>query len=192
MKPTFRFYLTLAALFLVSACANTYDRIETGGTDRTSSRLDSSVAVLVTTPKDGGYAGKIYKGSGATAARRIDAAFSREARLVDVYPSEYHSLDELKDVIAKHDYGYIVIPTLTVWGRTDKTSPKAPNQVSVKVSIIDAATGEEISSNSLEAKGASPSSLSSLFSSNLGPDELLLNATDDYVDDLYGVILPRL
>ena len=180
------------ALFSVSACANTYNRIETGGTDRTHSRLDESVAVLVTTPKDGGYAGKIYKGSGATAARRIDAAFSREARLVDVYPSEYHSLDELKDVITKHDYGYIVVPTLTVWGRTDKTAPKAPNQVSVKIWVIDAATGEEISSNSLEAKGASPSSLYGHFGSNLEPDELLLNVTDDYVDELYGVIIPAL
>ena len=134
----------------------------------------------MTTPKDGGYAGKIYKGSGAAAASRIDAAFSREARLVDVYPSEYHSLDELKDVIAKHDYGYIVVPTLTVWGRTEKTSPKAINQVSVKISVIDAATGEEISSNSLEAKGAATSSLYSLFSSNVGTDELLLNAADGY------------
>ncbi len=166
-----------------------YNRTETGGTRRTGLRLDESAAVLVTTPKDGGYGGKIYNGSGAAVARIIDASFSRYARIVDVYPSEYHSLSELKDTITKNGYGYIVVPTIYVWEHRTTDWSKVPSQVSVKISVLDAASGKEISSNFLEGQGVSSSSVLSLFDLTAdGPKELLPNLADDYVDTLYGAI----
>lgn len=186
-----RLIFAVFVLISVSSCSNNYNRIETGGTERTSVRLNEDVAVLVTTPKDGGYGRQIENGSGVAAARTIDASFSRYARLVDVYPSEYHSLNELRDVIAKNGYGYIVVPTITVWGRKDNSWSKVlPTQVSVKISVIDAKTGREVSSNFLEGHGTSPSSFSSLFeASDERPEELLSDLSDDYVDTLYGALL---
>jgi len=184
-----KFGIIVAAAFLLTACANTYNRTETGGTERTGVHLDESVAVLVTTPKDGGYGGRIYGGSGVAVARIVDSSFSRYARIVDVYPSEYHSLGDLKDIIAKNDYGYIVVPTISIWERRTTDWSKTPTQVSVKMSVIDVATGKEISSNFLEAKGASSSSLVSFFGSSIDrPEDLLSDLTDDYVDTLYSAI----
>jgi len=185
-----RFILAIFFPILLAACSNTYNRVETGGTERTGVHLDESVAVLVTTPKDGGYNGKLSIGSGAIVARRTDAAFSRYARLVDVYPSEFHSLNELKDTIAKNGYGYIVVPTIAVWEHETSDWADTPSQVSVKISVIDATTGKEISSNFLEAKGEPPSSIYSLLGlGDEGPEELLSDMANGYVDDLYGVIL---
>lgn len=161
-----------------------------GGTERTNTRLDESVAVLVTTPKDGGYGRKLYDGSGAAVARRTDAAFSRYARIVDVYPSGYHSLNDLKEIIAKNGYGYVVVPTIAVWEHKDKDWSAIPSQVSIRISVIDATTGKEISSNFLEAKGPPSSSVYSLLNSDIeGPEELLSELADDYVDTLYGTVL---
>ncbi len=176
--------LSVLILCLMTACSSSYNRIETGGTERTGMRLDDGLSVLVTTPKDGGYDDKIYKRSGTIVAHRIDAAFSTSARLVDIYPSEYHSLSDLKDVLAKNDYGYIVVPTINIWARTEKGFSKVPNQMSVKIVVLDATTGEELSSNVLEEKGVLPPSL---FGSNEEPEAMLLDAANDYVDDLYGV-----
>ncbi len=189
MKAKTKFFVSLALLFITACSANTYNHIETGGTERAEARLDETRPVLVITPKDGGIAGKITKGSGVDAARIIDASFSREARIVDVYTADYHSFDELKDTIAKNDYGYIVVPTLTQWSQSEKGLFKSANQVRMKIIILDAATGQELSATFLDAHGPSPSSLSSLFTTTLSPPELLSKITDDYVDDLYGILI---
>lgn len=190
MLSKIRFGLALSALLLVAACANSYNRIEMGGTERIAARLDEDAAVLVMTPRDGSNGKRTYAGSGAIVARRVDAAFSRYARLVDRYPTEYHSLNDLQDVIIKNGYGYIVVPTIVFWEQGGKDWSKASSQASVKISVIDAATGKIVSSNVLEAKGPSPSSLYNILDSDTdGPDELLSQLADDYADAVYGAIL---
>ncbi len=190
MLPKIQHGLAILALLFVTGCANTYNRVEMGGTERTHTRLDESAAVLVMMPKDGGNGRKSYGGSGAVVAHTIDAAFSRYARLVDIYPTEYHSLNEIKDIIAKNDYKYIIIPTVVSWTYGGANWSKTATQVGVKISIIDAISGRTISSNFLESKGPSASSIYTLLDSDTeGPEELLSNLADDYVDDLYGALL---
>ena len=74
-------------------------RLETGGVERIHDHLDATQAVLITTPKDGGYGDKTYRGSGAKVAQRIDASLSRYARLVDVTPQTYRDWLGLQQVI---------------------------------------------------------------------------------------------
>jgi hypothetical protein len=189
MQSKIRFGLAIFALLSITACSSNTNRIETGGTERTNVHLNESAALLVTTPKDGGYRGKIYGGSGAIVASRIDASLSRYARLVDVSPTPYHSLNTLQDEISKNGYEYIVVPTIIVWENKDKPWSKIPSQINVKISVIDTATGKEVSSNFLQAKGTSSSSIFSIFdttSDTDGPEGLLSEMADDYVDTLYG------
>jgi hypothetical protein len=189
MRSGIHLGLAILALLSLTACSGDYNRIETGGTERINVRLDESAAVLVTTPKDGGYRGKIYGGSGAIVASRIDASLSRYARLVDVSPYAYRSLNALKDEIAKNGYEYIVVPTIIVWESEDKPWSKTPSQVNVKISVIDAMTGKEISSNFLQAKGTSSPGILGLFDADSdadGSEGLLSEMADDYVDTLYG------
>jgi len=142
-------------------------------------------AVLVVTPKDAVSKGKTYKGSGDVIARMIDASFSHYARLVDVYPSGDMTLDQLKDTAAKRNYGYIVLPTILAWGPKDEEWYKPINQAMLKMSVVDALTGNELSSNFLEGKGAGLSSYNPFNMEPEGSETLLTRPIDDYVDSLY-------
>jgi len=187
MQPAKRF-LTLfvvVAVLSLAACSDKYNRVETGGTERINAKLDKAAAVLVVKPNDAVNKGKTFKGSGEVLARMIDASFSHYARIVDVYPSSDVPLDQLRDTAAKGSYGYIVLTKVIAWGPKDDEWYKPINQATIKMTIIDALTGNELSSNVLDGKGAE---LATLNPFNMEPEKsesLLVSPIGDYVDSLY-------
>jgi hypothetical protein len=182
--------LILVAMVMLTACENKYFRTETGGTERTRAHLDPSFAVLVTTPKDGGFSGKMFSGSGGTVAREIDASLSRYARIVDVFPGPFNSVQELAGYNAPANYGYVIVPIIHIWDRKTTGVKKEPAQVSIKLTIYDAVTGKEMSSNFLEAKAAFTASFLDYFSPEKDdPEDLLAPLLDRYVDNLYGSVI---
>lgn len=84
MQSRMRSAFAILILLFFSACGNTYNRTEMGGTERTGVRLNDSSPVFIMTLRDGDSAGKLSYGSGAAAALVIDASFSRCARIVDI------------------------------------------------------------------------------------------------------------
>jgi len=165
---------------LLGACTSTYVSTEAGGVEETNIHLQQTKAVLVTTPTDGSYEKTLYNGSGISVAQRTDTSFSRYASRVSVYPSEYHSIKELSDTIAKDDYGYIVVPTITHWEHRATAWSGLPSRASIKLTVLDAKTGKEISSTVVEGKSASFTLL------RTSPEDLLPGLIDHYVDTLYG------
>jgi len=185
MRIPARFYLAIVMVLLVlAACQPPYHRVETGGTDRILARLDKNATVLIMTPKDAVGEKQTYKSSGEAVARVIDTSMSRYARLVDVSPTPYVSYDQLKDTITKNSYGYIVVPTILKWQPKDDWYWPV-NEVSVKVSVLDALTGAEISSNILKGKGTVEADYNPISIYPAGPVQLLGQPVDEYMDLLY-------
>jgi hypothetical protein len=184
-----KFVFALACSYLLVACSTPYSRTETGGTDRTNMRLEENEAVLVMTPKDGSYNQKTYIGSGALVARDIDASFSQYARLVDVSPSEFRSIKQLSETIIENDYGYIVVPTIISWRQQEHGWSKAVTHITLKIVVLDAKTGRELSANYLEAKNKSLSegfNILNIFEDDAeNPEDIVVQMADDYADTLY-------
>jgi hypothetical protein len=170
----------IAATLLLMACTSTYVSTKADGTKENSVRLKESKSVLITTPKDGSYQDKLYNGSGVSVAQKTDTSFSRYAAHVAIYPAEFHSLKELNDTIAKERYDYIVIPTITHWEHRATAWSGLPSRASIKLTILDAQSGKEISSTVVEGKSASFTFLAT------SPEDLLPGLIDNYVDSLYG------
>jgi hypothetical protein len=178
--------IVLAAALVLGGCSNKYDRMETGGTERTGAHLDKNAAVLIATPKDPAHNRVVYKGAGEALARMIDATFSENARVVDLYPEETVSPDQFKDAAGKSTYGYIVIPTITKWGPNDNDLLKAIDHAAIKIKVIDALTGNVVSSTYLEGKSASLDSYNPFNMKDEGLENLLYNPLEDYVYSLYA------
>jgi hypothetical protein len=178
--------ICLLVLALTACAENTYNRVETGGTARTDVRLDETLPVVITNVKDGGMMGKTSNHSGALVTRTVDASLSRYAKLVDVSPNEYQKPGDGR-AGPYTDYGYIVVPVITAWEIPDARHENAPTQIRVKLTVIDAATNEKLSSDFLEATAPAPYTLSALVNRGSDkPSDMLSELVDDYVDALYG------
>jgi hypothetical protein len=187
MKSGIQFcIIILAASFGLAGCENKYDRMQTGGTERTGVHLDKDAAVLIATPRDPAHNRTIYKGAGEDLARMMNSTFSEYARIVDVYPESTVPLDKFKDAAGKSTYGYIVIPTIVDWGPHDKDFLKAINHAAIKVKILDALTGAEVSSTYIEGKSPEWDSYNPFNMKAEGLENLLYNPLDEYVYGLYA------
>lgn len=170
----------LSVLFM-TACTASYQTNPSVVNDVIGAPLQKSKAVLVTTPKDGNYQTIIYKDSGTTAAKETEASFARYATSVTITPEEFHGMKELKYTITEGNYGYVVVPTITHWEQRATAWSGKPSRASIKLTVLNAKTGKEISSTEVDGKTATFTFL------HTSPEDLLPGLINTYVDKLYGV-----
>jgi len=168
------FALPLVAML---GCSASY-KIQKAGGNTESSRLDPSRKVFVAVPNDGAYGKTTYAGSGQTTAQAVAAAFSKYAAQVQVAEKPADS----KDAIAAARLSgatYLVIPVIAQWEHRATEWSSRPSRMAVRVTIVDVASGEQITSSSVEGR----SRIVSLTSTS--PESLLRAPLGQYVQTLY-------
>ncbi len=171
MKSNCLFFLLA---ILVAGCASTYNYSELQGV---SAALDSAQGVLISTPKDGWYADKEYRNSGAMTANAVRAAFSKHASKVDVI-NTCHG-DQCLSSIDIEKYGYYVKPEILQWeDRATEWSGKK-DIIEIQLAVYDAVTKQELANSTYVGK-----SKWATFGGD-HPQDLLAEPTNKYVSDLY-------
>lgn len=168
-KPLF-----LCAAILTISCASTYEHTEL---QSVSAALDSAQGVLISTPKDGWYADKEYRNSGAMTANAIRAAFSKHASKVEVV-NTCHGDDCLSSIDIER-FGYYVKPEILQWeDRATEWSGKK-DIIEIQLAVYDAVTKQELANSTYTGK--------SKWASFGGdhPQDLLAEPTNEYVSGLY-------
>jgi hypothetical protein len=164
-------------LALLCACTARYQVQNLAGT-AASNRLDRQKAVYITVPEDGGSGSRQSAGSGQAVAQAVAGAFSRTAARVHV-AERATTREQTLDAARKLNAGYVVTPVIAQWEQRATEWSGRPSRVALRISVIDAATGAEITSNSIEGR----SRIVSLTSTS--PESLLKDPIARYVDGLY-------
>jgi hypothetical protein len=141
-------------------------------------RLDRQKAVYVTVPRDGSYEAKPYVGSGQIVAQAVAAAFARSASQVHVAEAQGTTEDALA-AAKKLGAGYVVVPTIAHWEQRATEWSGRPSRMAIRVAILDAATGTQISATSIEGRSRIVS-----FTSTT-PESLLRDPLAQYVAGIY-------
>jgi hypothetical protein len=130
-------YITIAVLS--TGCSSAY---KYGYPDMGDERLDPSKGVLISTPKDGYYAGEVCVNSSGRTARTIEVAFSEFADHVDTV-SNCQGIDCLSFVDSAR-YGYYINPKILHWEeRATEWSGKS-DQIKIQIIIYNTITKEEV------------------------------------------------
>jgi uncharacterized protein DUF4823 len=168
----------IIAASCLAACSARYNVRDAGGTEAAAVRLDRSKLVFVAVPQDGAYGSKVYGGSGQSVAQAIATAFSETASRVRVGDRYGKSEDAIAAGKAA-GAGYVVIPVITHWEPRNTAWSSLPSRMAVRVAIVDAANGNELTSSAIEGR----SRIVSLTSTS--PDSLLRVPLSQYVHGLY-------
>ena len=133
---------TLVFLFLVvlAGCADTHEIIRTGATVKLSREASAYVGIS----KDGAYGSALYSGSGAMAAQAVAKAFGPYLSRVTVGKRE--NLDNARKSAQAGGYTYLLYPEILHWEDRATEWSGIPDQVSVKVSVLNADTGAVLDS----------------------------------------------
>lgn len=167
----------LLATLLVTGCSASYQINNLSGAAQTS-RLDRQKPVYVTIPQDGAYQSKPYLGSGQLVAQTVAAAFARTAAQVHIAEKTL-SNEEVIAAAQKLGAGYVVVPTIAHWEQRSTEWSGRPSKMAIRVTILDAKTGIQLSSTSIEGR----SRIVSLTSTS--PESLLKDPLAQYVGGLY-------
>jgi hypothetical protein len=162
------------SFLLLSGCVATYKRSDLAAPP---TKLDNSQTVLIATPTDGFYEGKVYASSGRSTALAVRAAFAKFARSTA-------TSDNCKDLPcmisgSQSSAGYFVVPEILHWeDRATEWSGK-PDRIEIKVSIYDAKTMSEVAATVITGK-----SKWATFGGD-HPQDLLTDPLNKYVESLY-------
>lgn len=172
-----RTIVCVVSMLLLAACTARYQVDNLGGT-ASAAQLDRQKGVYVAVPRDGTYESKPYVGSGQIVAQAVAAAFARSA--VQVHVAEARSETEEALVSArKLGAEYVVVPTIAHWEQRATEWSGRPSRMAIRISILDAKTGNQISATSIEGR----SRIVSLTSTT--PESLLRDPLAQYVSRLY-------
>ena len=160
---------------LLSACADTHQLLRTG---REAPKLEQSRTVYVSVPKDGRYGQTGYSGSGQNTTQIVLMAFSQYAKRVEA-GHDYQTLDEALDAARKLGATYLVVPTILEWEDRATEWSGIPDKASIKISVIDTASGTSIDSVVIKGK----SSLATFGGDR--PQDLLPKPVGEYVKSLF-------
>ncbi len=105
----------------------------------------------MTVPGDGSYEAKSYAGSGQLVAQAVGAAFARSANQVHVAEART-DIDEALKSANKLGAGYVVVPTIAHWEQRATEWSGRPSRMAIRISILDAATGKQITAASVEGR----------------------------------------
>ncbi|TKD64235.1 DUF4823 domain-containing protein [Cobetia marina] len=176
MRRMIRALSLLSAMFLLAACADSHQLMKSNGTSGFSMAPDEPLYVSV--PRDGVYGSQRYTGSGMTTAQILQGAFLKYADNVS-YGNSTQSRSEAWDAAMQAGAIYLVFPTIVHWeDRATEWSGK-PDQIEVKVQVIDVAT------NTVEASAIAKgqSGLATLGGDR--PQDLLSKPVNEFVSSLY-------
>ena len=170
---------TLGLLLIISfvvGCTANYQVQNLAGAN--TARLDKDKGIYITIPSDGAYESRTYSGSGNIVAQAVAAAFSKHATRVQI-AEKRHSNEEAIAAAKNLSAGYVVVPTIAQWEQRATEWSGRPSRMSIRITILDVVTGDQVSSTSVEGR----SRIVSLTSTT--PEPLLRSPLADYVSGLY-------
>jgi len=142
-------------------------------------RLDRRKAVYIAIPIDASYGSKKYAGSGQIVTQELANAFSRAAARVQIAEKSMATTEEVVAAAARADAGYAVIPTIAHWEQRATEWSGRPSRMAIRVVVLDAATGKQVSSTAVEGR-------SRIFSfTSTSPESLLKEPLATYVSGIY-------
>jgi hypothetical protein len=162
-------------VFTLSACADTYQLLRT---DLEKPKLDRSKTVYVLVPKDGRYGQIDYAGSGLSTAQVVVMSFSQYFVKVESGRTFQTYEDALKSS-RQAGAAYLIVPTILEWEDRATEWSGIPDKASVKISIINIATGETVDSVIIKSK----SGLATFGGDH--PQDLLPKPISEYVKYLF-------
>lgn len=170
-----KWLMVIAAPLLLASCADTHQMIRDVST---SIRLAASDAIFIAVPEDGSYGADTYRGSGQDTAQIIYSAFTKHTRLAKV-GSTTSGLDDAREAARKSGHKYLVYPAIIHWEDRATEWSMIPDQVEVKVEVVDVVTGSIIASTVIKSK----SGLATLGGDH--PQDLLPKPVEKFVSSLY-------
>jgi hypothetical protein len=172
-----RMYLgCLAGAFaLLSGCADTHQLARATGKGLTSDRQASAYVAL---PQDGHLGQIAYSGSGALTSQAVAVAFSPYLRRVTV-GIKTEDFSAAQQTAKAGAFTYLLYPDILHWEDRATEWSGRPDQAAVKVSIIDARTGETLDSAVVSGK----SGLATFGGDR--PEHLLPKPLADYAATLF-------
>ena len=175
---TLLWILAIGSLAL-TGCSAQYSRVDTGGSARAGTHLDSGKSVLVAVPADGSYDGKSYAGSGQMVAQRTAAAFTPHAKRVEIAPAKLDDRERLLAAGRNAGAGYLIIPSIAHWEPRATEWSGRPSRASIGMAIVDVSTGKDLTSALLESRSRIVSW------TGTSPESLLPHLVGEYADGLY-------
>ena len=173
-------FLDIAALVMLfsvlSGCADTHQLLRID--NDASVRLNQNGSIYVAAPKDGIYGNNNYHGSGANTAQIIRASFSRQTRNVEV-AREYEQFNKALEYAKNNGFQYLVFPTILHWEDRATEWSSIPDQVEVKIDIIDTARGKTVAAGIVKGK----SGIATFGGDH--PQDLLPKPIDEFITSLY-------
>ena len=170
-----RTLVLLLAGVVLAACADTHSVYRP---NQISKRMAPSATAYVSVPPDGAHEGKMYPGTGVTAAQIVSAAFARHFQRVEqaTGPQTLQSaLDQAKAKNAR----YLIAPAILDWQDWDTQNTGRSDHVQVEITVIEVATGETIEHGFVGGTNGIPSWGSEKT------QELLPVPVAEYVDSLF-------
>ncbi len=143
-----------------------------------STQLARNDKVYIATPEDGEYGDRIYNGSGRNTAQILYAAFSRRTDKV-LIGSKASSFEQALENARGSDQDFVVLPTILHWEDRATEWSMIPDQVEVKIQIIQVSTGAVISSGIASGK----SGVATFGGDH--PQDLLPEPIEAFVSSLY-------
>lgn len=167
--------LLLALAILLTGCANTYSLVRQPkeGVPRVSIIDTFCIAV------NGSSAAhdKTYTAVGLVLSDIIRSSLEEKGILPETESSYLSLYDALKSARAK-DCDYIIYATIASWEDHSAVWDGVPNKAEIRISIIDAATGNSIDSAILGGKSRRP------FAGDL-PQDLVAPPVENYLSGLF-------
>ena len=167
--------LVAALVFSLVGCFAHYQTTNLSGVN---GKLDRQKTVYVAVPQDGAYGSQVYRGSGQTVTRAVAAAFSREAQKVRS-ASKSLAVDKTLELAKAQGAGYAVVPVIAHWEHRATEWSGLPSRMTIQLSILDVATGEQVQSTMIEGRSRVVSWTST------SPESLLREPLAQYVGSIY-------
>ncbi len=168
--------LTVACALLFVGCTARYQVNNLAGSD--TAKLDRSQGVFVTIPQDGAYGARPYVGSGQIVAQSVAAAFSPMASRIHIADKPLTNA-EATEAAKAQGAGYLVVPTIAQWEQRATEWSGRPSRMAIRVTVLDVATGKQLTSTAIEGR----SRIMSLTSTS--PESLLRDPLATYVQSIY-------
>jgi hypothetical protein len=163
------------AFALLAGCADTHQLTRAKGKGLINTQHASA---YVSIPKDGNFGQIVYPGSGSLTAQAVAAAFSPyfEKVVVGMYADNSAAAQQF----AKQGrYAYLLYPEILHWEDRATEWSGRPDEMAVKLSVIDTNTGEALDSAMVSGK----SGLGTLGGDR--PEHLLPKPMADYAATLF-------
>jgi len=170
-------YISFNILFIfLAGCADSHQLIKLNSV--ASVKLNESGSVYVAVPTDGAYGSINYHGSGINTAQIIQSAFFRKVQHVEV-AQKHEKISKAMEYAKNKNFEYLVVPTILHWEDRATEWSAIPDQVEVKIEIIELSSGRTIVSGIAKGK----SGIATLGGDH--PQDLLPKPIEEFVTSLY-------